>query len=221
MDIDLTPIEARVLASLLEKETTTPDYYPLSLSAIQTACNQKSNRDPVMSLGETEVLEALDGLTAKRLVREKTPSGSRVTKYAHRLSNTLGLTHEFSREELAVLCVLMLRGAQTVGEIRARTGRLCQFKALAEVEQTLSNLANRKDGPYVKKLARQAGRKEARYAQLLCGDVEVGAERAPESSTRIEPRPDDREQASRLTALEDRVEALREELEELKRILLD
>ena len=158
MEISLSATEARVLGVLIEKERTTPDYYPMSLSAVTTASNQKSNRDPVMNLSETESLEALEGLTAKRLVWEKTPSGSRVTKYAHRLSNTLGLTYDFSPDEVGVLCVLMLRGPQTVGEVRARTTRLCEFSSLAEAEAVLERLAGREDGPYVVKLPRQPGR---------------------------------------------------------------
>ena len=147
MDISLSVTEARVLGVLIEKERTTPDYYPLSLSAVTTASNQKSNREPMMSLSETQTLEALDGLIAKRLAWEKTPSGSRVTKYAHRLANTLGLTYDFSRDELGVLCVLMLRGAQTVGEIRARIGRLCEFASIAEAEGVLERLARAKTAP--------------------------------------------------------------------------
>jgi uncharacterized protein YceH (UPF0502 family) len=214
LDIHLTPVEARVLGSLLEKEATTPDYYPLSLNALVAACNQKSNRDPVMSLGETQVLEALDGLIAKRLARDKTTSGSRVTKYVHRLSGTLGLTREFSREELAVLCVLMLRGAQTVGEIRGRSGRLCQFENLGQVEHTLSGLMSRQDGPYVTRLARQPGRKEARYAHLLCGDVDSAPAEAAVAAPRALAGDDER-----IAALERGFDELRTELEAIKKRL--
>ncbi len=213
MNINLSITEARVLGSLIEKETTTPDAYPLSLSAVTTACNQKSNREPVMRLSETEVLEALDGLTAKRLVREKTPSGSRVTKYVHRLSNALGLTYEFSRDELGVLCVLMLRGAQTEGEIRARTNRLCDFNSIAEAQQILMRLAQREDGPYVIKLPRQAGRKDSRYMHLLCGEVPV-EEQAAGPPVVGDLAADTRE--DRLAALEQAVSALRSELDALK-----
>jgi hypothetical protein len=219
LDIHLTPIEARVLGALIEKEATTPDYYPLSLNGVINACNQKSNRDPVMSLGETETLEALDGLVAKRLARDRTAAGSRVTKYGHRLSGTLGLTREFSREEIAVLCVLMLRGAQTVGEIRGRTQRLCPFENLAQVEATLSGLMTRADGPYVTKLAREPGRKEARYAHLLCGDVDPG----PGESMVSAPSPSESSgktrDSDRITALERGLEELRSELEAIKRRL--
>ena len=127
MEINLTPVEARVLAVLIEKAETTPDNYPLSLNAVMMACNQKSNRDPVLTLTQTETIEALDGLVAKRLARDRTQSGSRVTKYGHRLANSLGLTFDFSREELAVLCVLMLRGPQSAGELRSRSLRLGDF----------------------------------------------------------------------------------------------
>lgn len=200
-----------MLGVLIEKERTTPDYYPLSLSAATTASNQKSNREPVMSLSETQTLEALDGLIAKRLAWEKTPSGSRVTKYAHRLSNTLGLTYDFSRDELGVLCVLMLRGVQTVGEIRARTGRLCEFASIAEAEGVLERLSEREDGPYVVKLARQAGRKDSRYMHLLCGEVEVEAQPVAGPS-----EAEDAGTHERLTALEQTVDTLRAELDELK-----
>jgi uncharacterized protein YceH (UPF0502 family) len=211
MDISLSATEARVLGVLIEKERTTPDYYPLSLSAATTASNQKSNREPVMDLSETQTLEALDGLTAKRLAWEKTPSGSRVTKYAHRLSNTLGLTYDFSKDELGVLCVLMLRGPQTVGEIRARSGRLCEFGSITEAERVLERLGQREDGPYVVKLPRQAGRKDSRYMHLLCGEVEVDAHTAARP-TEVEPAGI----GERLTALEQAVAALRAELDGLK-----
>ena len=221
MDIHLTPVEARVLGSLIEKEATTPDSYPLSLNGVITACNQKSNRDPVMSVDQTQTLEALDGLTAKRLAREKTTSGSRVTKYVHRLSGTLGLSHEFSLQELAVLCVLMLRGAQTVGEIRARTHRLCDFENLGEIEHTLSGLASREDGPYVAKLARQPGRKEARYVHLLCGDVELGTEEAAAATPAADMPSGEARGPDRITALERALEEIRGELEEIRRRLGD
>lgn len=221
MDIHLTPIEARVLGSLIEKEATTPDYYPLSLNGVINACNQKSNRDPVMSLDQTQALEALDGLVAKRLARDKTASGSRVTKYGHRLSGTLGLTREFSREEVAVLCVLMLRGAQTVGEIRGRTQRLCEFENLGQVEANLSGLMARDDGPYVTKLPRQPGRKEARYAHLLCGDVDPGPGESIETSPAPGAPSDDARDSDRIAALERGIEEIRSELEAIRQRLGD
>lgn len=221
MDIHLTPIEARVLGALIEKEATTPDYYPLSLNGVINACNQKSNRDPVMSLAETETLEALDGLVSKRLARDRTAAGSRVTKYGHRLSGTLGLTRDFSREEIAVLCVLMLRGAQTVGEIRGRSQRLCPFEDLGQVETTLSGLMTRADGPYVTRLAREPGRKEARYAHLLCGDVDPGPGESMESTPPAGASPGKTRESDRIAALERGLEELRGELEAIKRRLED
>ena len=215
MDIHLTLVEARVLGSLMEKEATTPDYYPLSLNAIITACNQKSNRHPVMSVDQTQALEALDGLISKRLAREKSSSGSRVTKYAHRLAGTLGLSGEFSRQELAALCVLMLRGAQTAGEIRARAHRLCAFENLSEVEETLSGLMSREDGPFVTKLPRRPGRKEARYAHLLCGDAGAEAGEAVEDK----PSAGETGDRERIAALERGLEELRRELVAIKRRL--
>jgi hypothetical protein len=219
LDIHLTPIEARVLGSLIEKEATTPDYYPLSLNGVMNACNQKSNREPVMSLGETQVQEALDGLVAKRLARDRTSSGSRVTKYGHRLSGTLGLTRDFSREEIAILCVLMLRGAQTVGELRGRSQRLCEFENLGQVEAVLSGLMARGDGPYVTRLARQAGRKEARYAHLLCGDVDPGPAESVQSAPPAGVAPGDTRESDRIAALERGIEELRGEVAAIKQRL--
>lgn len=215
MDIHLTLVEARVLGSLMEKEATTPDYYPLSLNAIITACNQKSNRHPVMSVDQTQALEALDGLISKRLAREKSSSGSRVTKYAHRLAGTLGLSREFSPQERAALCVLMLRGAQTAGEIRARAHRLCAFENLSEVEQVLSGLMSREDGPFVTKLPRRPGRKEARYAHLLCGDAEAELSETAEAA----PLVDGAGTGDRIAALERGLEELRAELAAIKQRL--
>ena len=211
MELELTTNEARVLGVLIEKETTTPDYYPLSLSALATGCNQKSNREPVMSLDESAVMDSLDGLIGKRLVWEKTPSGSRVTKYAHRLSNTLGLTYDFSNNELGVLCVLMLRGPLTTGEVRARGGRLCELANRAETEAVLVGLCEREDGPYVRKLPRQVGRKESRFAHLLCGEPAMTPEPAPPQALGDEPDED------RLVALEHEVATLRRDLERLRR----
>jgi len=219
LEIVLTANEARVLGALIEKERITPDNYPLSLGALVSACNQRSSRDPVMTLDETETLEALDSLTGKHLAREKTPAGSRVTKYAHRLSNTLGLTHDLAPRDLAVLCVLLLRGAQTVGEIRARTGRLCDFTSLTQVEESLARLTDDEHGPYVTQLPRQRGRKERRYAHLLCGPVfaEVEPARAPDAPAPRENGATD----DRIVALEEQVSTLRSELEEIKKLLAE
>ncbi len=175
MDLVLDEHEARVVGSLLEKEITTPDQYPLSLNALTNACNQKSNRDPVMSLDEAEVLAALDSLRGKHLILEKSGFGSRVPKYQHRFCNTQFGTLQFSEQELGLVCVLLLRGPQTPGELRSRTQRLCRFSDVGEVEACLEALADREDGPFVVRLAREPGKRESRYAHLFSGEVQSGA----------------------------------------------
>lgn len=208
---DLNAHEVRVLGSLVEKELTTPDQYPLSLNAILLACNQKSNREPVMAFSESEVMETLDALTARHLVREKNLSGTRVSKFVHRLSGGLGLTFDFDRNELGTLCVLMLRGPQTPGEIRARTARLCTFSSLDEVEKTLERLAENERGPYVMRLARQPGRKESRYAHLMSGEPSLPAY-APEPNAQPSlSGTADPGVHERIAALESRVDALERE----------
>jgi uncharacterized protein YceH (UPF0502 family) len=168
-------MEARVLGALIEKDITTPDYYPLSLNALVNACNQKSNRDPVMSLDESAVRDALYSLNEKGLAGAVSSADSRVSKYEHRLQEKFNL----ARGETAILCVLLLRGPQTPGELRGRTERMFQFNDLSEVQAVLQRLIQREDS-LVKMLARQPGTKEARYAHLLCGEVE-GAEAAAEA----------------------------------------
>ncbi len=212
MEIILTDIEARVLGSLVEKETTTADYYPLSLNALLNACNQKSNRHPVMNLDENAVRDALLSLNEKGLAGAASGADSRVTKYEHRLQEIFN----FSRPETAVLCVLLLRGAQTPGELRGRTERLHRFEDLDEVHSALQHLTNR-EPPFVKILPRQPGTKEARYAHLLSGDVETGeGATAPETSVGF-ISPD----SERLTRLEDQVAALQKEIADLKQQFAD
>ena len=162
----LTEIEARVLGSLIEKDITTPDYYPLSLNSLINACNQKNNRDPVTSLDERSVRQALESLHAQNLAGPAGGADSRVTKYEHRLQEVFN----FNRGETALLCVLLLRGPQTPGELRGRAERMHRFETLDDVQSTLQRLIQR-EPPIVKMLARQPGTKEARYAHLLCGDV--------------------------------------------------
>lgn len=169
----LTPVEARVLGCLIEKEATTPDAYPLTLNALTTACNQKSNRDPVMDLGEDEVMEAVASLQRDTLIAQRSSAGSRVLRYFHRLNSRLEDEFDFSQKERAVMCVLMLRGAQTSGEIRTRCARIFEFQDLGELEATLGHLARREDGPYLLKLPRQPGQKESRYVHLLCGEPDT------------------------------------------------
>ncbi len=202
MDIHLGPAEARVLGSLVEKEITTPEYYPLSLNALVNACNQKSNRDPVVAFDEETVLQAIDSLRSQQLVTIITGAGSRVPKYAHRFAEKLNL----GRRELAILCELLLRGPQTLGELRGRTERLHRFDDTEEVEALLDRMPE-----LVTKLPRRPGEKEARFAHLLSGPVD--AAHALEEPAMAAPAP----RTDRLAALEEEVASLRGEIEGLKR----
>ncbi|WP_415906823.1 YceH family protein [Neptuniibacter sp. QD72_48] len=170
--MDLTSLQTRVIGCLLEKEITTPDQYPLSLNGLTTACNQKSNREPVLSLDESEVQNILDELKEKRLVRDESGFGSRVSKFKHRFCNTEFSDLQFTAQQLAVICVLFLRGPQTPGELRTRTNRLCEFKDVSEVETTLTSLADHPMGSLVQRLAREPGKRESRYVHLFSGAVE-------------------------------------------------
>ena len=203
MDFELDAAETRVLGALLEKEIATPDYYPLSLNALVNACNQKSNREPVVSYDEDTVETALAGLREKGLAMRITGSDSRVPKHGQRFTEKFNL----GRREAAVMCVLMLRGPQTVGELRGRTERLYTFDDLEAVESTLHRLG---EIEFVKKLPRQAGYKEPRYAQLLAGDVEAAEEAAPAP----ERGPSDRD---RIAALETALAELRQEFDDFRR----
>src|SRR6185436_17715803 len=174
MDDPLPPLNAteiRVLGSLIEKQISTPDYYPLTLNALTNACNQLTNRDPVVAFDESTVVRAIEGLREKRLATLFAGQESRVAKYKHTLTDALLLTPA----EVALLTVLMLRGSQTIGELRSRSERLFTFDTLPEVEETLNALANREPQPLVTKLPRQPGTKESRYAQLLGGPIESTA----------------------------------------------
>ena len=170
--MDLIPNQARVIGCLIEKKITTPDQYPLSLNSLTNACNQKSNREPVLTLSESEVQDVLDELRDKRLIREETGFGSRVVKYKHRFCNTEFSDLKLDAQELAVICVLLLRGPQTPGELRTRTKRLCEFSDVHQVEAVLNNLSQR-EVSLVVRLPREAGKRESRYAHLFCGEVEV------------------------------------------------
>ncbi len=213
MQIQLSPIEARVVGALIEKEITTPDQYPLSLNALTNACNQKTNRDPVLELDERTVQDALDALSRRHLVMERSGFGSRVVKYRHRLCNGEHNPLQFSPQELAIVCELLLRGPQTPGELRSRAQRLAPFAGLGDVEQALEQLASRSDGPFVARLARQPGAREARYAQLFTGAPPAAAE--PAVTDAPEPTPAGG-LAQRVAALEAAVAALAEEIERLK-----
>lgn len=219
MDITLGPLEIRVLGSLLEKSITTPDYYPLSLAAVTAACNQRSNREPVMNIEEGVVSDTLASLITKHLARERSPSGSRVSKYGHRLADSLGLSFDFSAQELGILCVLMLRGPQTSGEIRARTTRLCKFSDLAEVERVLHGLASHGKGPYVKALPREAGRRENRFMHLFGAKSELdeGFATLSEEAGLASPM----STIDRISQLERVVAQIRTELDELRARLED
>jgi uncharacterized protein YceH (UPF0502 family) len=204
---ELTDIETRVLGSLVEKQVTTPEYYPLTLNALTLACNQKNNRNPVTAYTEDTVAQALESLREKNLAYVFYGSTSRVPKYKHVMTEVLHL----SPPELAVLCVLMLRGSQTLGEIRGSGARLHEFSGLDEVEAALNSLISREPDGLVTRLPRQPGQKEARFAHLLSGEVvgEAEAERLPEMATRFS-------QADRISKLENEVEILKMEVEKLR-----
>ena len=206
----LNAVETRILGSLIEKEITTPDYYPLTLNALTNACNQSSNRDPVLALDEQTVVRGLDALRERRLAFLFDGAESRVPKYGHRFTATFAL----GRAETAVLCVLMLRGPQTVGEIRGRTGRMHEFTSREEAEATLQALAARAPAALVVKLPRQPGFKEQRYAHLLAGDVALApAEIAP----KLEPAAlAVRLENERVAQLEADVAALRADMADLR-----
>ena len=216
MHSNLAFYEIRVIGALLEKEITTPEQYPLSLNALTNACNQKSNRDPVLNLDEATVQQTLDGLIKKHLVSEKTGFGSRVTKYQHRFCNTAFGALRLSAQELAIIAELLLRGPQTPGELRTRAGRLGKFNDVQEVEAALRSLIEREDGPFVVKLGREAGRRESRYAHLLSGEVQAAESAAGPAMDVSLTRTDH----DRLSELEQQIAALRQELSEI-RILLE
>jgi uncharacterized protein YceH (UPF0502 family) len=205
MNPPLTHVELRVLGSLIEKAATVPDSYPLTLSGLVAACNQLTNREPVMQLDEDAVTSAIVTLRRRSLVRAIQPAGSRVTKYLHLLDEALDL----DARELALLAVLMLRGPQTAGELQTRTARLADFAAGPAVEQVLEALLARDSGSLVTRLARQPGQKEPRYAQLLGGPVTDTAPATETVAREVAP-------AAERLALEARVQALEAELAELR-----
>jgi uncharacterized protein YceH (UPF0502 family) len=207
MDIILTENEVRVLGALMEKDATTPEYYPMSLNALVNACNQKSNRDPVMQLEENAVRDALSGLQENRLAGPARGADSRVTKYEHRTQEVFN----FTRAESAVLCGLLLRGPQTPGELRGRTERMHHFETLDDVQSALQKLMQRQP-PLAKVLPRQPGTKESRYIHLLSGDVgSVDVPHAPAAAAGHNSG-----DGERMMRLEEEVSALRREVAELK-----
>jgi uncharacterized protein YceH (UPF0502 family) len=241
MKIELTPMEARVIGCLIEKQITTPDQYPLSLNALLNACNQKSNRDPMMDVDEATVQRTLDGLAKKHFILERSGFGSRVPKYQHRFCNTEFGTLKFSPQELAIVCELLLRGPQTPGELRPRAARMAPFTDAEQVEAVLEGLRTRDDGPFVVRLARLPGRRDAQYAHLFSGaiagaaaesvgpaDIAVTEESAralPRSSSQPPTPPGELIEAAppltatRIERLEAEVRQLRAELDALKQQL--
>jgi uncharacterized protein len=212
MHFILTEIETRVLGSLIEKDITTPDYYPLSLNALVNACNQKNNREPVMTLAEETVRTALATLQEKRLAGPASGADSRVTKYEHRLQEVFN----FDRREIAVVCVLLLRGPQTPGELRGRTERMYHFEALDDVVSTLDRLAQR-EPPLARVLPRQPGTKESRYTHLFAGEPSVAD--LPVSTVSDFSMPSASSAVDRLAHLEEEVADLRRELSDVQQQL--
>ena len=208
----LNDSEVRVLGSLIEKDITTPDYYPLSLNALVNACNQKNNRDPVMTLDEGTVRDGLSSLQEKRLAGPAGGADSRVTKYEHRLQEVFN----FDRREIAVLCVLLLRGPQTPGELRGRTERMYRFEALDDVQSTLQRLTDRQPR-LVRVLPRQPGTKESRYMHLLAGDIAA----LPEPEIASEIAPAGNSDRHRIAAVEAELSSLKQEVELLRRKLTE
>ena len=208
----LSEVETRVLGSLVEKELTTPDYYPLSLNALLNACNQKSNRDPVMNLNENAVSQALRSLDKEGLAGRADGMDNRVTKFEHRLQEAFN----FDRREIAILCELLLRGPQTPGELRSRADRMHPFDDLGQVQSTLQRLAQR-EPPLVKMLPRQPGTKESRYTHLLSGDVRIQApEATPEADVSYSTA-----DGERISRLENELSALQNEVANLKQQLAE
>jgi uncharacterized protein YceH (UPF0502 family) len=210
----LSEIEARVIGCLIEKQIATPDQYPLTLNAVVAACNQKSNRHPVLSLTEHDVQAALAALTRRNLVLERFGLGDRVPKYQQLFCNTEFGSLQLSPQQTAIVCELLVRGAQTPGELRSRAARLADFSAAGEIEAALEGLMTRPDGPYVARLAREPGRRESRYMQLFAGEAAV-AEAAESTATHAEPA-----RATRVS-LDERVGALEQAVSELRRELAE
>jgi uncharacterized protein len=210
----LDPIEARIIGVLIEKEITTPEQYPLSLNALVNACNQRSNREPVLNLPENAVQSALGELKKRFLVSEASGYGSRVTKYQHRFCNSAFGGLQLSAAERAILCELLLRGAQTPGELRSHGERMHAFSGIEEVENCLAALAGQEE-PLVERLPREPGKREARYRHLFAATADLET-----ASVDAEPPPPPRQsEAGRLELLEQAVSALREEVDRLRRRL--
>src|SRR6202790_640468 len=221
MSIELSAFEARVIGCLIEKQITTPEQYPMSLNALTNACNQKSNRDPVLQLPAAEVQSLIGCLSRKPLLLEKSGFGSRVAKYQQRFCNTEFSVLQFTPQERAIVCELLLRGPQTPGELRTRAARMAEFADAGAAEATLEALAQRESGPLVRRLPREPGRRETRYAHLFGAhspEISAPAASAAPSLSAAPPSESPADsQADRLGALETEVRSLREEIERLKR----
>ena len=217
MNIEFSPNEARVIGCLIEKEIATPDQYPLSLNALTNACNQKTNRDPVLELSEAQVQQTVDALMKKHMVSDRSAGyGGRVTKYKHRFCNTEFGPLKFSKQELGILCVMLLRGPQTPGELRSRTNRLCEFADAQQVESTLKQLMSREDGPFIARLPRAPGARESRYAHLFSGAIESVEEPAESQAETTAGTAGAHGLAQRVATLEQLVENLRADIAALK-----
>ncbi|ANU38455.1 YceH family protein [Vibrio scophthalmi] len=210
MNIELSPIEARVIGCLIEKEVTTPDYYPLTLNSLTAACNQKSNREPVLQLSDSDVQAAVDSLISRRLVSDESSFNSRANKFQHRFCNTEFGDLKLSKQEKGIVCCLLLRGAQTPGEIRTRTNRLAEFSDVKEVEALLEKMANAETGALVVKLPREAGKRESRYQHLFSGEVDI------EALAALAPSSTGQSANARIVELEAEVTALKAEVLELR-----
>lgn len=208
--LNLSALEIRVIGCLIEKAVTTPDQYPLSLNSLTLACNQKSNREPVMELLEAQVQTTLDALAKKHLVSQVSAMGSRVVKYQHRFCNTQFSELQLNPQELAIICVLFLRGWQTPGELRTRTQRLCEFDEVLQVEKCLHHLMSRSE-PLLAKLPREPGKRESRYAHLFSGEIDEAA-----YNETLQERPAKSTATPTNSALEERVEYLELALEEVQ-----
>lgn len=215
----LTLYQTRVIGALIEKSLTTPEQYPLSLNALTNACNQKSNRDPVLELAESTVQATVDELVEQGLVTTVSGFGSRVTKLQHRFCNTEFSEYKFSAQELGVICVLFLRGPQTPGELRTRTNRLCEFKDVQEVEFVLHRLMKREGGALLERLPREPGKRESRYRHLFGAEGDSAVDTPV--STRTAPDPASPTLNSRVSELEEQVLKMQEEIDGLKQMLDD
>ncbi|MCU6664058.1 YceH family protein [Silvania hatchlandensis] len=210
MKYQLSATEARVIGCLLEKQVTTPEQYPLSVNAVTLACNQKTNREPVMNLGEHDVQDQLDALVKRHYLRTVSGFGNRVTKYEQRFCNSEFGALKLSPAEVAIIATLLLRGAQTPGELRTRAARMHEFADTQQVEQTLEALASREDGPFVLRLGREPGKRESRFMHLFSGDVET-----PVNAVDTDTSLADVGLAARVEALENEVEDLKQRLDSL------